>query len=347
MDVEQFKKDAETMSVTDMVVKYNMCYRTVNKWKRVYGCGDSKRQVELKLFEGLEKEKFKQEVESGMTNEELMRLYGVGKRAISNWRKKLGVGNVWKKQTVIVSEFDKDAKSLSGKELQKKYCASKSSVALWKKQRGLTTGKRENKDVVWVEDGVGCWICSSHEVNEKGYPACKENRLVAIRVWVEKNGEWPEGSVCSHSCDNSLCVNPTHVRPVSKSENHAETGLRSRSPWGDRNGVRKLTSVLAKEIYALKGTASQRKVGKAFGVSGGTVHAIWNGKTWRRDVEGVENFPVKLTKRLVGKLTWSGVRSLKSMNGRISTREASKLYGVSHVEVWKIWKGKVWAEVEV
>jgi hypothetical protein len=344
VDVEQFKRDAETMSVLDLVVKYNSCFRTVNKWKKMYGCGDSKRQKELKMFDALDKEQFKEDVKN-MNNAELMVKYGVARRAISNWRKKLGVSNVWRKQMISVFYFDKDAKVLSGKELQKKYGASKSSVALWKQQRGLTTGKRENKPVSWVKDGLGCWICTSHELNDKGYPQCKEHKLVAIRVWVEKNGVWPEGSTCSHVCDNSLCINPDHIKPVVRSENGKEMGVRHRSPWGDRNGVRKLSSELAREIYALKGIASQRKIGERFGVSGSTVFNIWAGKTWWRDVEGMENFPVKLTQRLVGKLTWSGVRSLKSMKGKMSTRKAGEIYGLSNVEVWKIWQGKSWAEV--
>jgi DNA invertase Pin-like site-specific DNA recombinase len=168
--------------------------------------------------------------------------------------------------------------------------------------------------------------------------------MIARRMWIKKNGVWPEGKICTHVCDNKLCINPEHIIPGTMSDNQAGMAERDRSPWGDRCGARILSSKEAKEIYALKNSGlSQRVVGERYGVGGTAVRNIWNDINWWRDNQGMENFPVLLTKKLVGKkLTLREVESIRSMKGKLSSTETARMYKISQRMVIKIWNNISW-----
>lgn len=337
---EEFLADLGRMTDADVARKYKIFYKTVMVYRNKYG---------IKTFANERmpiKEEFAREVEI-FPNTELAKKYGVGLRQISKWRKKLGVSNVWKCQLINKKQFKVDCKIIRWKQLCKKYGASWSVIKRWKKNMGLTTGKAEDRTITWSVDGNSCWVCTSHKLDDKGYPQCKGERLVAIRMWKNKNGEWPIDVVCTHSCDNKLCINPNHIIPSTMGNNQAEMAERNRSPWGNRCGARKLNSQEAKEIYALKNSGlSQRAVGKRYGISGSAVCAIWNDITWWRDNQGMVNFPVLLTKKIVGKkLTLREVESIRSMQGKLSSVNTAKVYRISQRMVMKIWKNLSWVGV--
>jgi len=290
---EQFKIDSETMTLKELAEKYNMEQCTVSKWRYQFGLG---RHYAVQMPSV---EQFGQEVQQ-FTNVELAEKYGVGLRLISKWRVKMGLANIWQKQTVNWEQFDKDSCAMRWQDVCKKYNVSHSVMKLWKKERGLTTGKKEDRVVTWIEvPSTKCWICTSHRVNDKGYPV-GGHVPIAKRKWVELNGEWPKGMSMLHSCDNPACVNPEHIRPGTRQENSAEMAQRHRSPWGERNGLHKLKSDQARDIYALKESGeSIRSVGKRFGVSGAAVWHIWNDVTWIRDVAGMKNFEEPLSHKKV------------------------------------------------
>jgi hypothetical protein len=244
-------------------------------------------------------------------------------------------------------EFAKDSQILRWQELCDKYGISWTTAKSLKKRLGLTTGKKEDRKIVYEVDGDGCWICTSHKTNTHGYPqgnANKGRRSIAKVMWCEKNGIWPDGAVMVHSCDNRLCINPEHISPGTRKINSGDMADKDRSCWGWRNGIRKLTPKQAQEIFGLKTSGlSQRKVGELYSVNGATVWYIWNGLTWWRDNSGVENFKVPLNKTLVGKkLKLREVESIMSLKGKVSMRRAAKIYRVSHETINKIWNHKSW-----
>jgi hypothetical protein len=249
-------------------------------------------------------------------------------------------------------EFTKDCQIMRGKELCKKYGISWTKAKDLKKRLGLTDGKTHDRKITYEIDGDGCWICTSHKTNDHGYPQgnCKKGRKSIAKVmWSEKNGIWPEGKSCIHSCDNRLCINPEHVYPGIRKENSEDMYNKNRSCWGFRSGARKLTPVQAKEIYGLKDSGlSERKVGDLYNINGATVHYLWRGVTWWRDVEGVNNFEVPLNMTLVGeKLKLREVQSILSLKGKLSERKVAKIYRISNIMVHKIWSGKSWKDIPV
>jgi hypothetical protein len=288
-DEGQFKIDAKQLSLKEMAIKYNMKSCTVSKWKHILNTLTVPKNIPLP-----NKEQFAKDLKL-YSNVVLAEKYGVGLRLISKWRKQLGLANIWHKEIVNWIRFDKDVKIMRWYELTRKYGASWSVIKKWKKERGLTTGKKENRQITWVMLENGCWECTSHKVDNRGYVTCKDDRLVAIRMWSSIYGEWPKGAHCLHSCDNTSCINPYHVRPGTPQANSAEMAERNRSPWGNRNGVRKLNSDQAKKIFELRDSGrSTRDVAKEFGISGSNVWNIWHEVTWWRDNQGMQNFPIYL-----------------------------------------------------
>lgn len=86
----------------------------------------------------------------------------------------------------------------------------------------------------------------------------------------------------AHHCGkgHEACVHPLHVgwkTPVENAEDRLRHGTQAR---GERMGSARLTEVQVREIYALKGLASQRSIGESFDVDAETIGSIHRRETW-------------------------------------------------------------------
>ena len=63
-------------------------------------------------------------------------------------------------------------------------------------------GTRWNaKPIEWIEDADGCHICTSHALDEEGYPRKRfrgQHRPMARIVWTQERGEIPDGMCVSN-----------------------------------------------------------------------------------------------------------------------------------------------------
>jgi hypothetical protein len=76
-----------------------------------------------------------------------------------------------------------------------------------------------------IDHPQGCWIWSG-TINRGGYGNCYVNKdgyrttMQASRAWFEHvNGPIPPGLELDHLCRNRVCVNPSHLEPVTGREN--------------------------------------------------------------------------------------------------------------------------------
>lgn len=87
-----------------------------------------------------------------------------------------------------------------------------------------------------------CWLWTAG-VTTTGYGAFTPQRHVQVKAhrWSYEavNGPIPDGLVLDHLCRNTLCVNPSHLEPVTNEENvlrgfspHAVNARRSRCAEG-------------------------------------------------------------------------------------------------------------------
>lgn len=107
------------------------------------------------------------------------------------------------------------------------------------------------------------------------------------RAWELAHGPLPmavrgAGPYVLHSCDNRLCVRPSHLRLGSHSENMSDMTARRRQASGRRNHRAKLTEDDAIDIRTVRALgATTVAIAKAYGIPQSHVSAICLGKFWR------------------------------------------------------------------
>ena len=117
-----------------------------------------------------------------------------------------------------------------------------------------------------------------------GYGRVMVNRKryrLHVYVLMQATGYRPEGMHALHSCDNPRCINPSHLRWGTHSENMCDRNQRGRtrggSNAGERNGNSKLSDQQTLEIKALAGSTSQTAIAERFGVSKSLINKIIKG----------------------------------------------------------------------
>ncbi len=118
-----------------------------------------------------------------------------------------------------------------------------------------------------------CWIWP-FAANKNGYGNMQvDNRITDAHRFMYEFliGPVPFKTELDHLCKIRLCVNPTHLEPVS----HAENCRRGRNS--------KLTGEDVTKIRTLAAKLSHREIAEMFGVSRTSVDLIMNGKRWASD----------------------------------------------------------------
>ncbi len=126
----------------------------------------------------------------------------------------------------------------------------------------------------------GCWIWLGH-IHPSGYG--KHGNRLAHRLSYELYVEpIPDGKYILHSCDNKLCVNPSHLRPGCHQENMKDMTQRNRQAKGEKSGQAKLTQKCVKEIrIRYKNGETIAALSKKFGVTGTAIRYILDRKNWK------------------------------------------------------------------
>jgi hypothetical protein len=101
------------------------------------------------------------------------------------------------------------------------------------------------------------------------------------RSWELAYGPIPKGMDVLHRCDNTACVNPTHLWLGTDADNAADCVAKGREASGERSGSAKLTEVQVRELRQLwaNGWVSRDLVAR-FGVSRSAVYAAATGRNW-------------------------------------------------------------------
>ncbi len=138
------------------------------------------------------------------------------------------------------------------------------------------------------EEKNGCWECTSHTRNTKGYPMVRRNgKLTTISryVYEDFNGTTLGSLLVRHKCDNPSCINPKHLESGTHSENMRDKVERGRSKFyiGERHHLSVLDEEKVREIKVLlmEGELTLTEIGRRYGVSDNSIRNIKLGKSWR------------------------------------------------------------------
>lgn len=132
-----------------------------------------------------------------------------------------------------------------------------------------------------------CWPwLGFHSQSARGVFKVKGVIYVAARVALLRDrGIPPEPHLMAlHSCDNPVCVNPSHLRWGTYKDNFADAMTRNRlHRWngerkGERNPCAKLTAAKVAEIRKLDLPPSV--IAKIYGVTPSAITNIRSGKAW-------------------------------------------------------------------
>jgi hypothetical protein len=141
--------------------------------------------------------------------------------------------------------------------------------------REIAVPYRGDECLIWP---FGKWSNGYGVLNRRG-PNIGAHRFICRLV----NGEPPDITYdAAHSFGNGHlgCVNHRHLSWKTRSENLADRLLHGTHDRGERSVNAKLTDDNAKEILSLRGTISQTKIAKKFGVSQTCVSMIHRRLTW-------------------------------------------------------------------
>lgn len=105
------------------------------------------------------------------------------------------------------------------------------------------------RDAFRVDAESGCWVWQ-RKINKAGYPHAHAHR----RIYKKLVGPIPDGHQLHHVCENTACVNPQHLRPITLDDHleihHLEAYGRSRDQIeavrADRAGGTKYWDLVAK-----------------------------------------------------------------------------------------------------
>jgi len=132
-----------------------------------------------------------------------------------------------------------------------------------------------------------------------------------------------------HKCDNPSCVEPTHLRFGTMSDNIKDAARKGRLSRGERHYCAKLTAEQVREICA--NAMGRNEAARHYGVSDRMITKIRKGHSW----SWLKDKPTKAHEPAVVKEAMEGYRAAIEMAGRavragMSVREVVREFGFSH-----------------
>lgn len=103
-----------------------------------------------------------------------------------------------------------------------------------------------------------------------------------VASWVAAYGPVPAGMMVCHTCDNGLCIEPTHLYVGTAKNNSTDMVDRGRSCAGIKHGMAKLSDREVDEIRSEPKTyGSGRRLAAKYRVSPAMICLIRQRKNWR------------------------------------------------------------------
>ena len=131
----------------------------------------------------------------------------------------------------------------------------------------------------------GCWVWTA-SAGDGGYGHISIGDVIyrCHRVsWEIANGPVPHGMCVCHTCDNPICVNPSHLFLGTHLDNLRDAAQKGRIAKGEKNGHATLTEGKVRMIRAMAESKMylQSELAEIFIVTQSCISSIVNFNTWR------------------------------------------------------------------
>lgn len=136
------------------------------------------------------------------------------------------------------------------------------------------------KKVSGADNSEKCWLWTGANSRGYGQIGVGGGKLAYAHrfSWQIHRGPVPSGMCVCHSCDNPLCVNPSHLFLGTHADNMRDMGAKGRA----RCTRRKLSDGDVHRIVALRiRGVSQKEIAAEYGVLPAAISKVVNGKTRR------------------------------------------------------------------
>lgn len=146
----------------------------------------------------------------------------------------------------------------------------------------------ENVEIKGPDD-CWLWIGSKSMPNKIGERYGKfciyDGKTVNIRShrfsYMLAHGRIPDGLVIMHTCDTTLCANPTHLKAGTQLENAQDMKRKDRVAHGTSHYDSKLNENQVLEIFDNK-SDSDIVLGRKHGIDAANIRKIRQGRNWKR-----------------------------------------------------------------
>lgn len=140
--------------------------------------------------------------------------------------------------------------------------------------------------IVWEVDPVtGCWNCTSHRPDCRGYCTIIRGpeKIPLHRYIYEALFGFLEGSHIQvrHKCDNRKCINPEHLEPGTNYDNIMDKVRRGRQARGETSGRAVLSERQVLEIRATPRKDTYSIIAAKYGVTPENIRSIVARKSWK------------------------------------------------------------------
>lgn len=128
-----------------------------------------------------------------------------------------------------------------------------------------------------------CWLWTGCRTRyNQGQIWLNGKMVTAYRVaWELQCGPIPPGLLVCHTCDNPLCVNPSHLFLGTHKDNQSDAARKGRKVRGQRQPGSKLTESAVRSIRHSLGLGTPKAlIAREFGVHPRTIAPIANGENW-------------------------------------------------------------------
>lgn len=147
------------------------------------------------------------------------------------------------------------------------------------------TLNRQDKPIKCHFDDNGCLISENHTLGNDGYPQIQRDyKRWRLSRWVFYNNFGYLPPIVMHTCDNPLCINPTHLVAGTIKLNSQDMIKKGRAPIGlnQTTGGKKLDDNKVQEIKSkLFQGQSLLSLAKEYNVSKKTILNIKQEKKWK------------------------------------------------------------------